>query len=359
VPEIQFSNSQDKITIWHLLTHTSGIKKISGFSSLPPLEKLTANKFRITNEAIEPLKHEYSNLNYSLLGLIIERTSNLSFKDYINTYVFEPLKMTNSKIGNRDELSTQLVKHYQYFGLFPINSKQINFAQSSTPAGFICSSSKDLGKYLRMNLSKGKFDGEALIDSSFLESMHTVWDNGDYGYAMGWKQGKYNNLKFYQHLGSTANSYSGIFFIPEKELGFVFLSNSNSLDFSESIAEGVLNILTNGEQKEVSRFEFFLRAGVLLGYLFVIINFLIKLIKLNKNKLSISRRKQILSLIAYSSILIALNIAFPIIAKIPFRSFLQIQPDIGFLILLSLVFPIFLNIINIYKAKPAGNEDSY
>jgi CubicO group peptidase (beta-lactamase class C family) len=240
IPEIQFHNSQEKITIWHLLTHTSGIKKESGFSYLPTMKELEAKKFKITNNAIEPLKHEYSNLNYSLLGLIIERTTGLSFGDYMHKNVFDTIKMNNTKIGNRDELSAQLINHYQYFGPFPVKSKQVNFAESSIPAGFICSSSADLAKYIQLNLSKGKLNNKSLIDSSFLNVMHTVWDKGEYGYAMGWKQGRYNNYKFYQHLGTTANSYSGVFFIPEKELGFVFLTNSNSLYFSESIAEGIL-----------------------------------------------------------------------------------------------------------------------
>ncbi|MGC6402015.1 MAG: serine hydrolase domain-containing protein, partial [Flavobacteriaceae bacterium] len=297
IPEIQFQNSGEIITIWHLLTQTSGIKKKSGFRYLPSLKELKSKRFKISNQSIEPLKHEYSNLNYALLGLIIERITNLSFKDYMYSNVFEPLKMNDSKIGSRDDLSTQLINHYQYFGPFPVRSKQIEFDQSSIPAGFICSSSEDLGKYIQLNLSKGKFHNIALIDSSLIQTMHTVWNKGEYGYAMGWKQGKYNHFKFYQHLGTTANSYSGIFFIPEKELGFVLLSNSNSFDFTESIAEGILNILTDGEQKEVSRFELFFRIGVLFGYWFVIGNFLFKLRKLFNTKLLTHKRKHLISLL--------------------------------------------------------------
>lgn len=356
IPEIEFLNSQEKITVWHLLSHTSGIKKKSGFNRLPSLDELQGKKFSIRNENIAPLKHEYSNLNYALLGLIIESTTGLSFKEYMYKFVFEPLKMNNSKIGSRDELTTQVINHYQYFGPFPINSIQLNYAQSSIPAGFICSSSKDLGKYLQVNLSNGKLNKESLIDSSLLQSMHTVWDDSEYGYALGWKKGKYNDYKFYQHLGSTANSYSGIFFIPERDLGFVFLTNSNSLNFSESIAEGILNILTGGKQKEVSRFELFLRIGILIGYLLIIGNFLFKLIKLTKNNLSISKRRQVTNLIVNISLLIALFFVFPIIAQIPFSSFLKLQPDIGYLMLLSLVFPLILEVVKMYKKKPVGNN---
>jgi len=355
IPEIQFNNSHELINIWHLLTHTSGIKKKSGFEYLPSLEQLKTKKFKVTNEIINPLRHEYSNLNYSLLGLIIEKISKLSFKEYMYKYVFSPLKMTNSIIGDKEALSLQLIDHYQYFGLFPIKSKQLNFAQTSVPAGFISASSEDLGKYLQLNLSNGRLDTIKLIDPSLLQTMHTVWNQSEYGYAMGWKRGEYNNYKFYQHLGTTANSYSGIFFIPEKELGFVFLSNSNSLDFSENIVEGILNILTDGEPREVSRNEFFLRIGVLLGYLFLMFNFFNKLLKVTQNKLSLKRRKETFNLIICIVLLVSLFFAFPIIAQIPLVSFVKIQPDIGFLILLSLVLPTVLNIIKVYKARKVGS----
>jgi CubicO group peptidase (beta-lactamase class C family) len=356
IPEIRLSNSQEKITVWHLLTHTSGIKKKSGFKYLPALKELEAQKFKVNNNAIEPLRHEYSNLNYSLLGLIIERTTGLSFEDYMHKNVFETLKMNNTKTGSRDGLSAQLIDHYQYFGPFPVKSKQVDFAESSIPAGFISSSSADLAKYIQLNLSEGKLHNKSFIDSSLLNVMHTVWDKGEYGYAMGWKQGRYNDYKFYQHLGTTANSYSGVFFIPEKELGFVFLTNSNSLYFSESIAEGILNILTGGQQKEVSKFELFLRTGVLIGYLLIIGNFLYKLLKGRKNNYSVSRSKQVTNLIVHTALLIALFLVFPVVAQIPFISFLKMQPDIGFLILLSLAFPLVLAIIRTYKTNPVGNK---
>lgn len=354
IPEIQFHSSQEEITIWHLLTHTSGIMKKSGFMPLPSLGELQGEKYRIANKKISPLKHEYSNLNYELLGLIIESVSGLAFKEYMYKFVFEPLHMKDTKIGNREQLVSQVIDHYQYFGPFPIKSQQLNFSTSSIPAGFICSSSEDLGNYLQVNLSNGTVNNEAVVDSNLLQSMRTVWDESEYGYALGWKKGKYNDYKFYQHLGSTANSYSGIFFIPERELGFVFLINSNSLSFSESIAEGILNILTSGKQKEVSRFEFFLRIGVLIGYLLIFGNFLFKLLKLSKNDLLINRRKRLANLMINISLLIALFFVFPAIAQIPFSSFLKLQPDIGYLMLLSLVFPLILDVVKMYKRKAVG-----
>lgn len=350
LPEIEFTNGGNNLTIQHLLNHTSGIKKSQGFENLPSLAALEQANYSINNHEVEPLKHEYSNLNYALLGLIVEKVTTLSFGEFMQKEVFNPLKMEHSIIGTRSEVSSKLIDHYQYYGPFPVKSKQLNFSKTSIPAGFICSSAMDLGNYLSMNLN-GLFQQKKLIDTKLLQSMHTVWNGGDYGYAMGWKQGQYNGKKFYQHLGSTAISYSGIFFIPEQDLGFVLLSNSNSLDFSEQLAAGVLNILTEGAPTTVSRYEHFLRIGVLLGYLILMLNFTWKVLKIYKEESIFTKKKTLTDLTIYSLLLIGVIYFFPLIAQIPFLSFLKIQPDIGILILLSAILPMILAIIKVLKAK--------
>ena len=172
---------------------------------MPTLEELKNTNYLIKNKSIAPLSHEYSNLNYSLLGLIIEKVSKLTFKTYMIKELFSPLDMKNSLIGRRDEVAPNLINHYQYLGPFPIRSKQLNFSQSSIPAGFICSSAQDLGNYLKLNLANGIFNQANLIDSVLLQSMHTVWDEKDYGYAMGWKQGWgrwfIRSIEFYRDEG--------------------------------------------------------------------------------------------------------------------------------------------------------------
>ena len=355
LPNLEFTNNSEEITVWHLLTHTGGIAKSSGFKNLLSLKEIKKTQYKIANKTILPLSHEYSNMNYVLLGLIIEEVTNLSYGDFMEKEVLAPLEMENTITGLRDEVSPNLINHYQYFGPFPFKSKQLDFSKYSIPAGFICSSSNDLGNYLKLNLAHGKFNDQQLIDSALLETMHTAWDKGDYGYAMGWKKGRYNDFKFYQHLGSTANSYSGIFLIPEKELGFVLLTNSNSLDFSENLAEGILNILTNGEPKETTKFEYVLRVLILLGYLFVIINFILKILKLFKDNQAYSTKKGITNIITYILITIGIFLLFPKMAQIPFMAFLKIQPDIGFLIILSIVCAVILELIKILKKKPANS----
>ena len=352
IPGLSFQVDQNKITIRHLLNHTSGIRKIDGFKRLPSLDQVNQNGHHIHNEPLEPLRHQYSNLNYALLGLVIEQVSGLSFGKYMEQEVFIPLGMTNSRIGTRDELSPYLISHYQYWGPFPVKSPQVDYASTHIPAGFISCSSEDLRQYLALQLGSGIFKQDTLLSSVLLKDMHRPWDGTEIGYAMGWKRGNFQGETIYQHLGSTANSYSGIFFFPEKGVGVVFLTNSNSLSFTENLMEGTLNIIMGAQGQAVSSSEWYLRVGILIGYAWVFISFIHGLTKLAKGNSSKKKRRAWMDIGIYLAIIAAIAVLFPILAQIPYIKFVQLQPDLGVLMAIGLIFPLLLSIIRAMRKHP-------
>ena len=92
--------SGDRITVHHLLTHTSGIPNVNEFpdydrkSRFPiTLEQIIA---MFKNKALEQEPgggYRYSNSNYNLLAYIIEMVSGESYSDFLRTSIFEPLGM--------------------------------------------------------------------------------------------------------------------------------------------------------------------------------------------------------------------------------------------------------------------------
>ena len=102
-----------EITVRHLLAHTSGLPNTDELFS-PLLQKDSLRRY--TNKDIIPAlksfgkslhfkagdKFEYSNTNYSILALLIERKSGFSFRDYMEQFIFRPAKMLNSEILNAD-----------------------------------------------------------------------------------------------------------------------------------------------------------------------------------------------------------------------------------------------------------------
>src|SRR5207248_807480 len=93
----------DKITIFHLLTHTSGIPSFTGFpdyASQEPFattpEKLVA-RFRDKPLDFQPgEKWSYSNSGYVLLGYLLEKVSGESYEKFEQANLFGPLGMKDS-----------------------------------------------------------------------------------------------------------------------------------------------------------------------------------------------------------------------------------------------------------------------
>ncbi len=93
----------DKVTVYHLLTHTSGITE---YTDLPQLEEMydrpasledVVSIFKDLPLLFEPgSEWRYTNSGYYLLGLIIEKVSGETYGEYMRKHVFEPLGMSNT-----------------------------------------------------------------------------------------------------------------------------------------------------------------------------------------------------------------------------------------------------------------------
>ena len=100
----------DRVTIRQLLDHRSGLGDIFGpkYLSAPP-SRLRENADFLKLFVDEPLQFEpgtsqrYSNAGYVVLGLIIERISGETYRDYVQKHIFGPAGMTNSGFWAVDE----------------------------------------------------------------------------------------------------------------------------------------------------------------------------------------------------------------------------------------------------------------
>src|SRR5207253_2454378 len=97
------------ITVRHLLTHTSGLKEyvfVPGLGLLDEYDRATFLK------GMTPLPLDfqpgetwaYSNTNFALLGIVIEKASGKSYTDFLTERILKPTGMTNSQILNPDAI---------------------------------------------------------------------------------------------------------------------------------------------------------------------------------------------------------------------------------------------------------------
>src|SRR5512138_1673965 len=109
-----------RITVEHLLTHTSGIKS---YTNVPELLKLMRKDFAV-QELIDqfktrPMEFEpgqswaYNNSGFFLLGAIIEKVSGRTYEDFVNERIFKPLGMTGSYYGSAERIIPRRIPGYQ------------------------------------------------------------------------------------------------------------------------------------------------------------------------------------------------------------------------------------------------------
>ncbi|WP_431134682.1 serine hydrolase domain-containing protein [Psychroserpens mesophilus] len=109
LPEMhKFDN---KITISHLLNHTSGLKdkynllRLAGWTldDVITNEQVLGVIFNQKTLNFKPNeKHMYSNANYALLAEIVARISKMSFSEFMHKRIFEPLQMYDSKFVDQE-----------------------------------------------------------------------------------------------------------------------------------------------------------------------------------------------------------------------------------------------------------------
>lgn len=211
-----------QVTVRDLLNQTSGFDSHMKLTDV----KLTESYGR----------YEYANINYDLLGKIVESVSGMAYAEYIRSNVFAPLGMGTS-CASADSVRTAgtlLPGNRNLFGLFVKGDADYPTAKSwfHEPAGFIATTPADMQEYLRMYLNGGRAgDGKQIISG---ESIRSMWyDNVPIDrketarYGMGWNRMLANGAELIFHGGQVENYISYMFILPQEGLAVSFMINGN------------------------------------------------------------------------------------------------------------------------------------
>jgi CubicO group peptidase (beta-lactamase class C family) len=239
----------NKITIEHLLNHTSGIsnKGIPGNSMGE--NSLGKELLKVNNaKLIYPpgTTFEYCNLNYRLLGLIIEKVSGLSYGEFVKKHIFEVLEMENS-YANPNEANGLVEGYGQLFGI-PIRRNQ-NFFPGALPSGYLISSVSDVSKLLidQLRASQNK---HSQFPKELIETTWIIPEGINSNYAKGWMRIEDNGNMFLVHGGSLENYQSFFYLNPASKIGFVFTMNQGGffpmMNSFNNIRDVTIEFVNNG-----------------------------------------------------------------------------------------------------------------
>ena len=243
VPELR--DFGKKITIRHLINHTSGIRDQW---SLLGLAGWRYSRDLITDEDVLALlsrqqelnftpgeRHLYSNSGYTLLAVIVSRVSGKSFREFTGERIFKPLGMTNTHF--RDDFA-EIVRNQAYGYTRQEETFKLSVTNFDTAgATSLLTTAEDLAKW-DANFQDPVVGGTALIAA--MEERGRLNDGLDIDYASGIVHGTHRGLKTINHGGADAGYRSALLRYPQQRFGVSTLCNlaqTNPTQLAQRVAE--------------------------------------------------------------------------------------------------------------------------
>lgn len=218
-----------KITVGHLLHHCSGLRDwVPALTVAGRTEDDVITAFHIWN-LIKNMKElnfvpgdrfNYSNTNYFLLAVIIEKITGETFPNWMHDNIFDPIGMDNTfVVADYNEIIKNRAQSYN-----KIDNKYVNFSSQLLALGSpIYSSTEDLSKWL-IDLQNHKVIKESVY--SRLTNCAT-FNNGEEGfYGYGFEHRSFYGNEYITHGGWWQGYRSKFVSFPKEKLSIVVLSNS-------------------------------------------------------------------------------------------------------------------------------------
>ncbi|NNK87148.1 MAG: serine hydrolase [Flavobacteriaceae bacterium] len=215
------------ITIHHLLNHTSGIKSYTAMESFQKNARVDMSPTEIIDFfKNEPMDFEpgeqflYNNSGYIILGHIIEVVSGLSYAEFIEKNIFEPLGMKNSYYGSMTNLIPNRASGYQNRDGY-VNAEYLSLSLPYA-AGSIMSNVDDL-----LTWQNAIRDNKLISAETHAKAVHgsELNDGTHIAYGYGWGENNINGSKGYQHGGGIFGYTTMGIYLPEEDVYAAILTN--------------------------------------------------------------------------------------------------------------------------------------
>lgn len=214
----------DKVTVRHLLTHSSGIPNFTSFpdygasKTLPATHATLIARFRDKPLDFAPgEKFSYSNSGYVLLSALVEKLSGQSYGAFVTENLFKPLGMADTGYDSHAAILPRRASGYAPGAKGPVNADYIDMTIPQG-AGALYSTTRDLLKWQR-----GLYGGKLLKPAS-LAAFRTPYKNG---YALGVGVQSGDGVTTIEHGGGIEGFNTSLAYDPDRKITVVVLGNLN------------------------------------------------------------------------------------------------------------------------------------
>lgn len=237
----ELPEDKEEITIYHLLTHSSGFQAI-----VKLWDKKLDYQQKIKYILDLPLENEigkvvnYSDPNFILLGELVQRVSGQNLNEFSQNQIFKPLNMKNTAykpLSNLKGITKNKIAAAEYCSfrdrmiVGEVHDENCYALGEISGHAGLFSNLNDLSKFVRMLLNMGSYNGKKILSELTVKTMIKSWtENLNQNRALGWdlinnfrsSGGVLFSDKTFGHTGFTGTS---IWIDPELKLGVIFLTN--------------------------------------------------------------------------------------------------------------------------------------
>lgn len=253
----------EKITIEHLLTHTSGIKSYTDMSEWLqlwrkdfPLSELI-DFFKDQPQEFRPGERwAYNNSGFVLLGAVIEKVAGQSYAQFMAERIFQPLGMAATQYDVTGKIIPGRVAGYKKVTDGWENAPYLSMTQPHG-AGALISSVDDLARWDKALYSR-KLIGPKLLQKAW--TPYTLSDGRSAQYGYGWGVSPLAGNMFIEHDGGIHGFICHTLRMPEQQIYVAILTNRETQDHLEMLALKIAFLTAGLPFSEVKPFDVTLEA---------------------------------------------------------------------------------------------------
>ncbi|HKM29593.1 MAG TPA: serine hydrolase [Bacilli bacterium] len=175
IPRFRYS----EVTIWDLMTHSSGL----------PSDIIRASRLKSREEALDKVfdslliyekntKIVYSDIGFIILGLVVEAISGMGLDEFARINIFEPLEMTSTGYNPTDTIRcapTEERKDDIYNGVLrgKVHDEKAYIMGGVAGHAGLFSCVKDLNHFIKMILNDGVYNGKQILSKATIDLLFT------------------------------------------------------------------------------------------------------------------------------------------------------------------------------------------
>jgi CubicO group peptidase (beta-lactamase class C family) len=231
------------ITLKMIMSHTSSINDSQGYFNLDVINPDKNPGYAKCYNSYEPgAGYAYCNLNYNMVGTVIEKISGERFDRYVKHHVLDPLGLYGGYCVDSLD-SRRFVTLYDYDSVSkklkadpaayaPRTEEIKNYVMGHStptfsPTGGMKISATDLARYMIMHMDYGKSNRVRIISKKSEKLMQTKVSDGEGGYGLALRASSdlIPGKIMMGHTGSAYGLYSAMFFQPKEKFGIVVITN--------------------------------------------------------------------------------------------------------------------------------------